>query len=140
MVYDTDLVTFPVTSARPVILHDAGTRTVTITLAADALFAPGSAAIDPTADSALTESLDEIAKDKPTAIAVAGYTDTVPGPNQVLSDERAADVGSWLAAHFVDSALITTKDYGPSDPVASNDDAAGRAANRRVVITLSESR
>ena len=43
--------------SRPVILHDAGTRTVTITLAADTLFALGSAAVDPTADSALTQSL-----------------------------------------------------------------------------------
>jgi OmpA-OmpF porin, OOP family len=77
-------------------------------------------------------------------IQVDGYTDNTgsEGVNQALSDARAAAVKDWLQKHaprnFPDSRFKTVG-HGSQSPVATNDTAAGKAANRRVEITLSGS-
>ncbi len=60
--------------------------------------------------------------------------------NWELSSARANAVLHYLTAkHKVDYSRFGTVGYGPSRPVASNDTAAGRARNRRVVITVGSS-
>jgi outer membrane protein OmpA-like peptidoglycan-associated protein len=77
-------------------------------------------------------------------IQVDGYTDNTgsEGVNQALSDARAAAVKDWLQKHaprnFPDSRFKIVG-HGSQNPVATNDTAAGKAANRRVEITLSGS-
>jgi OOP family OmpA-OmpF porin len=39
-----------------------------------------------------------------------------------------------MVSQGVDAARMTTRGYGKTNPVASNDTAAGRAENRRVEI------
>ncbi|MGA1987456.1 MAG: OmpA family protein, partial [Candidatus Sulfotelmatobacter sp.] len=77
-------------------------------------------------------------------IQVDGYTDNTgsEGVNQALSDARAAAVKDWLQKHaprnFPDNRFKIVG-HGSQSPVATNDTAAGKAANRRVEITLSGS-
>ena len=55
--------------------------------------------------------------------------------NQVLSEKRANSVKNFLVSQGV-TAEITTKGYGESKPVASNDTAEGKQKNRRVEIII----
>jgi OOP family OmpA-OmpF porin len=59
--------------------------------------------------------------------------------NQKLSEERAFAVKRWLEqqspVNFPDGRVRVFA-HGPTNPVASNDTAEGRAQNRRVEIVL----
>ena len=72
-------------------------------------------------------------------IAVGGYTDNVGNSqlNQRLSEQRAAAVRDYLVKDGVAGASVTAMGYGDSTPVASNNSAAGRQANRRVELVVS---
>lgn len=67
---------------------------------------------------------------------ISGHTDSVGSDayNMDLSNRRADAVSSYLVDNFGYLETVT-KGYGESQPIASNDTAAGRAKNRRVVIT-----
>ena len=73
-------------------------------------------------------------------IEVAGHTDNT-GPLQVnirLSQERADAVRDYLVDSFDALApeRIVAKGYGPSRPIASNDNGTGRMLNRRVEFVV----
>ena len=74
-------------------------------------------------------------------IQVDGYTDNTGSEsiNQALSDARAGAVKEWLQRHapsnFPDNRFKIAG-HGSENPVATNDTIAGKAANRRVEITL----
>jgi OOP family OmpA-OmpF porin len=72
-------------------------------------------------------------------VEVQGYTDAIGSVpyNLRLSDRRAATVKNYLVAQGVSASRLTTKGFGKSDPVASNDTADGRAQNRRVELVPS---
>lgn len=72
-------------------------------------------------------------------IAVGGYTDNVGNNqyNQVLSEHRAGSVRDYLVQQGVVGNSVTTTGFGNSMPVASNDNASGRQANRRVELVVS---
>lgn len=68
-------------------------------------------------------------------IEIGGHTDSRDSEqrNQVLSERRAKSVRDFLVNEgTVRPTILTTKGYGESDPVASNDTAAGRERNRRI--------
>lgn len=71
-------------------------------------------------------------------IDIVGHTDSTGSLelNQNLSNRRAQSVASYLTANGVASARISSYGAGPSQPIASNADVAGRAQNRRVEINL----
>jgi len=71
-------------------------------------------------------------------IRIAGHTDNrgKQEANQKLSENRATAVGGFLTTRGVKNKRITTVGYGPSQPIASNDNDSDRAQNRRVEITL----
>lgn len=73
-------------------------------------------------------------------VTVVGHTDSTGGDavNDRLSRERAQAVGDYLSSRGVDSAHMRVVGRGAREPVASNDTASGRAANRRVEIFLSD--
>ncbi|MBD1559062.1 OmpA family protein [Vibrio sp. S9_S30] len=73
-------------------------------------------------------------------VGVVGHTDSRGSAkfNQKLSEERAQAVADYLIAKGVDSSRITVKGDGESNPIASNDTAAGREQNRRVEVTIEE--
>lgn len=72
-------------------------------------------------------------------IEVGGYTDSVGTDemNQTLSENRAGSVRDYLVGEGVAGAAITSKGFGETLPVASNDHAAGRQQNRRVELLVS---
>ena len=77
-----------------------------------------------------------ILKDNPTwaSLKVKGHTDST-GPesyNQGLSERRAQAVADYLIAQGVSSSAVSTQGFGESQPIATNNTADGRKANRRV--------
>ena len=67
---------------------------------------------------------------------VEGHTDSRASDahNQQLSQARAQTVRDYLVTQGVQAGTITAVGRGESQPVASNDNAEGRANNRRVEI------
>jgi OmpA-OmpF porin, OOP family len=69
-------------------------------------------------------------------ITIEGHTDSTSTPehNQQLSESRANAVKAYLAGAGVEANRLTAAGFGATKPVASNDTALGRAANRRVEL------
>lgn len=96
-----------------------------------------------TTDSKVT--LDQIASillNNPTwnTLVVKGHTDST-GPdayNQGLSERRAASVKDYLVGKGLNGAAISTVGYGESQPIATNNTAAGRQSNRRVEFEIAK--
>jgi outer membrane protein OmpA-like peptidoglycan-associated protein len=72
-------------------------------------------------------------------IEVGGYTDNVGGDvmNQTLSENRASSVRNYLVDQGVATNSVTSKGFGNTLPVASNDSSSGRQQNRRVELLVS---
>ncbi len=73
-----------------------------------------------------------------TIIEIAGHTDNVGGAdyNRQLSQRRASAVAQYLMSKGVSEQRILTAGGGEEHPIASNSTEQGRAANRRVEVTL----
>ncbi len=72
-------------------------------------------------------------------IELEGHTDGMGTEeyNQGLSERRANAVRDVLIERFdVQGSRITATGFGESQPIASNDSAAGRAENRRVITVI----
>jgi outer membrane protein OmpA-like peptidoglycan-associated protein len=72
-------------------------------------------------------------------LSVEGHTDSVGTDeyNQKLSEQRANSVRDYLVAQGVSSSAITAQGFGETQPVTTNDNAAGRQRNRRVELVVS---
>ena len=70
---------------------------------------------------------------------VEGHTDSVGGDdyNQRLSEQRGEAVRAYLTEEGMAASSVTAKGFGETQPVASNENAAGRQQNRRVEIVIS---
>jgi outer membrane protein OmpA-like peptidoglycan-associated protein len=111
----------------------------TIELDSLSLFRSGSAVLNPGSNRVMFGALQMIKTHPDKRVLVAGHTDSVGNPqtNLKLSEARAASVRDWLAdASGFPLTQFATQGYGDTRPKASNDTDAGRAANRRVEITL----
>ena len=73
-----------------------------------------------------------------TVIEIAGHTDSTGSDsyNQSLSERRANSVAAYLRSRNVNSQRLITLGMGESRPIADNSTESGKAANRRVEITL----
>ena len=71
-------------------------------------------------------------------VNIVGHTDSTGSQelNQSLSQRRAQSVANYLTANGVPGQRISAYGAGPSQPIASNANEAGRAQNRRVEINL----
>jgi outer membrane protein OmpA-like peptidoglycan-associated protein len=100
----------------------------------DIEFETGSAELTPAAMRPIA-TLAELLKAAPAAhVEIVGHTDAVGrrAKNLQLSRERAEAVGEALIAHGVATDQVTMEGRGETLPIASNDTAEGRKANRRV--------
>jgi len=72
-------------------------------------------------------------------IQLEGHTDSIGSDeyNQKLSEDRANAVREYLVGQGVPGTTVTAAGFGKSNPVASNDNAAGRQKNRRVEMVVS---
>jgi outer membrane protein OmpA-like peptidoglycan-associated protein len=106
---------------------------------ADVLFAFGKYELQPSAREALAKFSGIVLAHPGLHLSVEGYTDSVGSDafNQTLSEQRANAVRDYLLQQGLDPSSIVATGFGKSNPVASNDTAAGRQQNRRVEIIIS---
>jgi outer membrane protein OmpA-like peptidoglycan-associated protein len=73
-----------------------------------------------------------------TIIEVAGHTDSTGTSdyNRQLSQRRASAVAGYLNTRGVEQSRLMTAAGGEEHPVANNSTEQGRAANRRVEVTI----
>jgi outer membrane protein OmpA-like peptidoglycan-associated protein len=111
----------------------------TVRLDSLALFDTGKFALKPDSAKVLVDALMHIKARPGWLIVVTGHTDSTGDikTNQGLSHRRAEAVRNWmLATSDVPPTCFAVRGYGASRPIATNDTAIGRAANRRVEISL----
>jgi OOP family OmpA-OmpF porin len=95
----------------------------------------------PTAESVqiLDEAVDTFKRYPNVHVEVDGHTDSVGSDayNQKLSERRAKGVYDYLTQHGIDaSRLDGPKGYGKTQPIDTNDTAAGRQRNRRTELKV----
>lgn len=118
-------------------------RQLEVEIKADILFASGQAELAPAALPVIDE-LARILAPFPHAVRVEGHTDDLPirtaayPSNWELSAARAAHVVRQLTQRGVAAARLQVAGFGAERPVGDNGAAAGRNANRRVVLVIME--
>ncbi len=105
----------------------------------DVLFDTAKFTLRPLAREKLAKVAGIVAGHPGLKLDVEGYTDSVGGDdyNQQLSEHRGESVRNYLTQQGMAPGSVTSKGFGKSQPVASNDTAAGRQQNRRVEIVIS---
>ena len=111
---------------------------LTLNMPGDITFATDSSELSDRARNTLDGVGIILAKYKRTMVDITGHTDNVGARsyNYKLSEKRARSVAGYLQAGGVIDQRILIYGRGQDQPVASNNTAAGRQANRRVVIEL----
>lgn len=77
----------------------------------------------------------------PAQLTIEGHTDSVGSDeaNMALSERRANAVRDYLIASGIGpDMIVSTRGYGKSRPLASNDTEEGRSRNRRVEIIVDD--
>ena len=71
-------------------------------------------------------------------IEIAGHTDNNGSElaNQLLSENRAKSVKSYLVKNGIDKLRINCVGYGQKQPIANNNSKQGREKNRRIEIRI----
>jgi len=97
----------------------------------------GKATIRPTSHSSLNK-VAALLIEKNFSLKLAGHTDNTGSmqTNMRLSKERAEAVKAYLVSKGANASRIEATGYGPTQPIADNNTAAGRQQNRRVEFTL----
>jgi outer membrane protein OmpA-like peptidoglycan-associated protein len=105
----------------------------------DVLFDTGKYTLRPAAREKLAKISGIILAYPSLYLAIEGNTDSVGGDayNQDLSEKRAGAVRDYLAEQKIPMTSMTSKGFGKMQPVATNDTADGRQANRRVELVVS---
>ena len=113
-------------------------HTIQLVMAADVTFETNQANVQTNFYPTLNSITTIFKKYQDNTITITGYTDNTGSAsyNLLLSEERAANVGSYLISRGVPPNRIFTKGRGRSNPIAPNTTARGRSLNRRVVINL----
>ena len=109
-----------------------------VSLTAGALFDVNKADLKPAGKSELDALAAKLQGAQIEQITVTGHTDASGSKqlNQSLSERRADAVKAYLVSKGLDGSRIDAKGAGDTQPVASNNTAAGRAQNRRVEIDI----
>jgi outer membrane protein OmpA-like peptidoglycan-associated protein len=111
---------------------------ITLNMPGNITFKTGSAELSPQFPNVLDGVAMVLKKYEKTIIEVAGHTDNVGKAeyNQGLSERRAHTVTNYLVGKGIKPERTISIGAGENHPVASNDNDAGRAANRRVELSL----
>ena len=130
------------------ITDNNGLQAVKVTFDSGILFTTGNANLSAAAKSALSKFANNVLnQNRDMDVSIYGYTDNQGWKNSTaaqsqqknlnLSQERAQSVSSYLLSCGVSTNQIkSVQGMGESDPVASNDTAAGREQNRRVEVYM----
>jgi outer membrane protein OmpA-like peptidoglycan-associated protein len=122
-----------------VILQTRDTARGLIVNMSDVLFDTGKSTLRPLAREKLAKVAGIVSGHLGLKLDVEGHTDSVGGDdyNQTLSEQRGASVRDYLMHEGMAVSSVTTKGFGKTQPVASNDTAEGRQQNRRVELVIS---
>ncbi len=108
------------------------------------LFGPGQGALGGEAQDVL-KGVADILRETRWQVRVEGHTDNVPihtkrfPSNWELSTARAVNtLRFFVEKESMEAARFSAVGYGETQPIASNEDADGRARNRRVTVVLLE--
>ena len=104
----------------------------------DVLFDTGKYTLKPGAREKLAKISGIVLAHPGLNLQVEGHTDSVGSDeyNQKLSELRASAVRDFLVQQGVPDASVTSKGFGKTQPVATNDTAEGRQKNRRVELVV----
>ena len=105
----------------------------------DVLFDSGRYTIKPTTKEKLARLAGIVLGHPGLRLEVEGHTDSVGGDeyNMKLSENRANTVRDYLISQGINPDNVTAQGFGKTMPVADNNTAAGRQANRRVEMIIS---
>ena len=105
----------------------------------DVLFDTGKYSLKPGAREKLAKVAGILVSYPGLNVEVGGYTDNVGGDvmNQTLSENRASSVRNYLVNQGVATNSVSSKGFGNTSPVATNDNSSGRQQNRRVELLVS---
>jgi len=111
---------------------------IKITFDSGLLFDVNKAELKQASKDNLTKLAGILNKYPDTEILLEGHTDSTGSEewNLELSKLRAQSVENYLAGKQVMESRFTDMGYGESQPIASNETAAGRSANRRVEVAI----
>ncbi|HUL43791.1 MAG TPA: OmpA family protein [Bacteroidota bacterium] len=98
------------------------------------LFESGKSDIQPQSDSILTLAYNTLKQNPAITVEIRGFTDNTGSKkkNMKLSQDRADAVKNYLVTKGISGDRITTKGFGPDQPVASNATKEGKQKNRRI--------
>jgi outer membrane protein OmpA-like peptidoglycan-associated protein len=85
--------------------------------------------------------LVKILRDYPTVeILIGGHTDNQGDPalNVKLSEDRVEAVKKYLVSKGIDAKRLSTKGFGGTEPISSNEQEETRRFNRRVEFTITK--
>ncbi len=102
------------------------------------LFQTASDRFDAQSELLIAEFSEFLAATPSLSVEIQGHTDNIgdAGANLALSQRRARRVAETVKSYGIDAARITSRGYGETRPVASNDTEVGRAQNRRTVFVV----
>ncbi|SPJ24449.1 OmpA family protein [Palleronia abyssalis] len=120
-----------------IVIQNTGNELI-VRLPQDILFATDSAAVQPGLRGDLQLLANSLNKYDASVVEIQGHTDSTGSDayNQNLSQRRAQAVSSILVQNGVSPARLRAVGYGESQPIATNDTAAGRQQNRRVSVVI----
>jgi OOP family OmpA-OmpF porin len=119
---------------------DADGCPITVSITLDVKFDFDKAVVKPQYRSEVERAATFLNQHPGSTAVVEGHTDSVGNDayNQRLSERRANSVRQYLVSQFgISPSRVTAVGYGEARPIATNDTAAGRAENRRVVGVFS---
>jgi len=105
----------------------------------DVLFDTGKFTLRPEAREKLAKVAGIVSGHPGLRLDVEGHTDSVGGDdyNQKLSEDRGGSVRDYLVGQGMVTTSVSSKGFGKTQPVASNETASGRQQNRRVELVIS---
>lgn len=111
---------------------------IKITFNSGLLFDVNKAELKQASRTNLTNLAEILNKYPDTNILIEGHADATGTEewNLELSRLRSQSVSNYLAGQNVMEPRFTTMGYGESQPIATNETAEGRAANRRVEVAI----
>jgi outer membrane protein OmpA-like peptidoglycan-associated protein len=115
---------------------DPTSNTSAPTVSAPTTFKQGSADVVSVDDSKVSQVLDYLKSNASAVVTIEGYASSEGDAafNDRLSQARASNFLKYLVSKGVKAENIKAVGKGIENPVASNDDEAGRSQNRRVEI------
>lgn len=118
-------------------INNTGSQLI-VTMPQDILFATDSASLRPDLQGDLQALGRNLQQYPNTSVQVIGHTDSTGAAayNQDLSERRARSVASVIQSTGVSSARMQIVGRGESQPIATNQTAAGKQQNRRVEVVI----